>query len=118
MHVEPALHDMLPLGPSVMAQLACSLQSMLQDSPQAPLHVARAPHASVQLAPQVCVVTPQLPLGGHAQLVPVHVGGFAVTPPHAIVATASRIDKLQIRVMRVRCRGDAGIRQRRTTVLG
>jgi hypothetical protein len=76
LHIDPALHEMLPLWPSVMAQLACSLQSTLHESPHAPPHVDWLPHASVQLAPQVCAVTSQLPFAGQAQLLPVHVGGL------------------------------------------
>jgi hypothetical protein len=57
---EPGLHEMLPLGPSVIAQVALSPQSTLQESPQEPLHVAWLPQANVQLPPQTLVDTSQL----------------------------------------------------------
>ena len=57
---EPGLHEMLPLGPSVIAQEAFSPQSTLQDSPQEPLQVAWLPQDRVQLLPQTLVDTSQL----------------------------------------------------------
>lgn len=57
---EPGLHEMLPLGPSVIAQEALSPQSTLQDSPQEPLQVAWLPQDRVQLPPQTLVDTSQL----------------------------------------------------------
>ena len=38
-HFDPALHEVLPLAPSVTAQVAFSPQSMLHESPQVPAHV-------------------------------------------------------------------------------
>ena len=38
-HLDPALHEVLPLAPSVTAQVALSPQSMLHESPQVPAHV-------------------------------------------------------------------------------
>jgi hypothetical protein len=38
-HVAPALHEVLPLAPSVTMQVAFSPQSMLHESPQVPAHV-------------------------------------------------------------------------------
>ena len=38
-HIDPALHEVLPLAPSVTAQVAFSPQSMLHESPQVPAQV-------------------------------------------------------------------------------
>ena len=83
LQVAPALHEMLPLAPSVIAQLAWSPQSTLHESPHAPAHIDCMAHASVQLPPQVCVVTSQHVPARQAQLLPVHAGGLLDTPPHA-----------------------------------
>ena len=42
---------MLPLAPSVIAQVAPWLHSTLQDSPQVPMQVAWAPQSNAQLFP-------------------------------------------------------------------
>lgn len=121
LQVDPALHEMLPLAPRVIEQLACSPQSTLQESPQAPPQVDCAPHASVQLAPQVCAVTSQLPLVGQAQVLPVQAGGLVDTPPQASADTASSHSAATTRpkgeivmlgfTMKVRCRDPPRIRQ-------
>jgi hypothetical protein len=88
--VEAALQEMLPLCPNVIEQLACSPQSTLHESPQAPPHVDWAPHASVQLFPQVWGVTSQLVLSAQAHVVPVQDGGLVEAPPQPKAHTASR----------------------------
>jgi hypothetical protein len=50
-HAEPSLQEMLPLAPSVIAQVAPWLHSTLQDSPQVPMQVAWAPQSNAQLFP-------------------------------------------------------------------
>jgi hypothetical protein len=50
-HVEPSLHEMLPLAPNVIAQVAPWPHSTLQDLPQLPWHVAWAAQSNVQLSP-------------------------------------------------------------------
>jgi hypothetical protein len=89
--VEPSLHEMLPLAPSVTAHEASTPQSMLHESPHAPLHVASLPHAREQLPPQVCVVKSHEVAASQAQLVPVQAGGGFIgeTPPQ-LVAKANR----------------------------
>lgn len=96
LQVDPALHEMLPLAPKVIVQLACSPQSALHESPQAPPQLACAPQARVQLAPQVWVVTSQLPFAGQAQVVPVQAGGFVDTPPQPVAQTTSRTIKAMV----------------------
>jgi hypothetical protein len=85
LQIELGLHEMLPLAPSVIEQLAPSPQSTLHESPHAPAHVDCAAQPSVQLAPQVWVVTSQCVFAMHAQVVPVQTGaGFVETPPQAL----------------------------------
>jgi hypothetical protein len=111
LQVDPALHERLPLAPSVIMQLDCSLQSTLHDSPHAPPQVDCAPHASVQLAPQVCVVTSQLPLAGQAQVAPVQLGGLVDTPPQPTTPRTSRRTETRIGfTMKERCPEPVGIR--------
>ena len=101
LQVEPALHEMLPLAPNVIAQLACSPQSTLHESPQAPSQVDCALQASVQLAPQVCVVTLQVPLAGQAQVVPVHAGGLVDTPPQPSAQIANNVSEARKRAIQI-----------------
>jgi len=121
--LEFALHEMLPLAPRVIEQLAPSLQSTLQESPHAPAHVDCAAQPRVQLAPQVWMETSQLAPAMQAQVVPVHTGaGLVDTPPQAFTVTAStiRIEKrdaiviaaLRLSVMISRYREPDRIRQR------
>jgi hypothetical protein len=81
----------------------------------------------VQLPPQVCVVTSQLVPAAQAQLLPVHAGGLADTPPQPGVPSASAI-KIAIAgasaiamrgfcVMIARYRDPLEIRQRRADVI-
>jgi len=94
--VEFALHEMLPLAPRVIEQLAPSLQSTLQESPHAPAQVDCAAQPRVQLAPQVWVETSQLAPAMQAQVVPVHTGaGLVETPPQAftVIPSTTTIEK-------------------------
>lgn len=56
-HVDPGLHEALPLPPRVIVHLAPSPQSTLHESPQLPAHIDWLAQASEQLAPQTCVET-------------------------------------------------------------
>jgi hypothetical protein len=81
-HVEPAVHEMLPLGPTVTVHVDMLLQSILHESPQVPLHTFSAAHSREQLAdsPQLlCVKSHDVPVG-QLQLAPVQAGGLAVPP--------------------------------------
>jgi hypothetical protein len=118
LHVDPALHEMLPLAPSVIAQVAWSPQSTLHESPHAPAQFDCIAHASVQLPPQVCVVTSQLAPAAQAQLAPVHAGGLLETLPQASgpsekTMTTEIAKKEGMRAMIGRCRDPKRIRQRR-----
>ena len=86
LQIEPGLHEMLPLAPSVIEQLACSPQSTLHESPHAPAQVDCAAQPSVQLPPHVWVVTSQLVPVMQAQVVPVHTGAGLLDPPQAFAA--------------------------------
>jgi len=96
---------MLPLAPSVIAQVAPWPHSTLQDAPQAPWQVASAPQANVQLSPHAWGEMLQDIAASQAQLVPVHWGGafFADTSPQLAVPTNKRTvsakERIELRVM-------------------
>jgi hypothetical protein len=121
LQVDPALHEMLPLAPSVSEQVASSPQSTLHESPQAPPQLDWAAHPNEQLAPQVWVVTVHISPAAQPQVVPVQVGGLVETPPQAAAQMlnsrtspthfARVIERLRFRVMLVRYRDRSRIRQ-------
>lgn len=77
------MHEMLPLGPSVIEHCAFRPQSTLHESPQVPAQVDCDAHASVQLAPQLCSLKLQVLPALHAQLLPLQTGGVVETWPQA-----------------------------------
>lgn len=85
-HVEPLVHEMLPLAPSVTVQVDSLLQSMLHDWLQLPEQSFLSVQAREQLppAPQLFAVKSQLAPVGQLQLAPVHVTGIELLEPQAV----------------------------------
>jgi hypothetical protein len=84
-HVEPSVHEMLPLAPSVTVHVDPPLQSMLHDWLQVPEQSFLLVQASEQLppAPQLFAVKSQLAPVGQLQLAPVQVTGIELPEPQA-----------------------------------
>ena len=92
-HVEPPVHDTLPLAPTVTLHVEPPLQSMLHDSWQVPVHSLSLLHINEQLAedPHALSVKSHEAPAGHEQLAPVQLTGSVSLPQAESPRASARI---------------------------